>query len=86
MKKKKKAISPLTLSLLHLLPSLLLLALISIGFFSLWYSEEHQLVLGNQTNQPQIKTVNSEDRLFQLKELGKKIRSESLEKEIKSME
>lgn len=82
MTKKRKPLSPLSLSLLHSLPSLLLLGLIAIGFVSLMYSEHQETVLGSQTSVPVINTEKVNERLQMLRELGKKIRSEEIEKEI----
>ncbi|MFZ2202607.1 MAG: hypothetical protein WAV56_04425 [Microgenomates group bacterium] len=80
MKRKIRNISPLYLSLLHLLPSLLLLVLIVIGFVSLSYSDKHQTVLGAQTALPQVKTETVEERLDELTEVEKTTKSEAVEK------
>lgn len=80
MKQKIRNISPLHLSLLHLLPSLLLLVLIVIGFVSLSYSDKHKAVLGVQTVLPQVKVETVEDRIRELTEVGKTTDSEALEK------
>ena len=79
MKKKEKGISPLYLSLLHLLPSLLLLILILVGFLSLSYSDKHRAVLGLQAGEPQVRTETVEDRIRELTEVGKTTDSEALE-------
>ena len=80
MKQRTRNISPLHLSLLHLLPSLLLLVLIVVGFVSLSYSDKHKSVLGVQTALPQVKTETVEDRIRKLTEVGKTTESEAVEK------
>ncbi len=80
MKQRTRNISPLHLSLLHLLPSLLLLVLIVVGFVSLSYSDKHKAVLGVQTALPQVKTETVEDRIRKLTEVGKTTESEAVEK------
>ena len=77
--KEKRNISPLHMSLLHLLPSLLLLLLIVIGFVSLSYSDKHKSILGAQADQPQVKTKTVEDRLRELNEVGETTKSEAVE-------
>lgn len=79
MKRPAKSISPLQLALLHLLPSLLLLILIVIGFISLSDSDKQRVVLGTQTDLPQVKTETVENRLKELNEIGKKVNSEAVE-------
>ncbi len=79
MKQRRGNISPLQLSLLHLLPSLLLMVLIVIGFVSLSYSDKHKAVLGVQTALPQVKTQTVEERLQELTKLGKTTKSEAVE-------
>lgn len=79
MKQKTRNISPLHLSLLHLLPSLLLLILIVVGFVSLSYSDKHQVVLGVQTALPSVKTQTVDERLNELNELEKTTKSEAVE-------
>lgn len=78
--REKKNISPLHLSLLHLLPSLLLLLLIVIGFVSLSYSDKHRSILGAQADQPQVKTETVEDRIKELTEIDKTTNSEAVDK------
>ena len=80
MKQRTRNISPLHLSLLHLLPSLLLLVLIVVGFVSLSYSDKDKAVLGVQTALPQVKTETVEDRIRKLTEVGKTTESEAVEK------
>jgi len=79
MKQRARNISPLSLSLLHLLPSLLLLVLIVVGFVSLSYSDKQKTVLGVQTALPQVKTQTVEERLQELTELEKTTKSEAVE-------
>lgn len=69
--------SPVLLSLLHLLPSLLLIGMVVIGIVSLEFGEK-KVVLGAQTTQPQIRTLTVEDRIKELSGLGAKIKSEAL--------
>ena len=78
-REKKKSISPLQLSALHLLPTLLLMVLIAVGFFSLSYSNKQKAVLGAQTALPQVKTETVEDRIKELTEIGKTVNSEAVE-------
>ena len=78
---RKKYTSPLVLSLLHLLPTLLLLALVGVGLVSLSFSNEHKTVLGTQTTQPQVRTLTVEDRIRELKEIGKAVKSEAAERQ-----
>lgn len=78
MKRKTRNISPLHLSLLHLLPSLLLLILIIVGFVSLLYSDKHQAVLGVQTALPSVKTQTVEERLDELNEVERTTKSEAV--------
>lgn len=75
---KKKYTSPILLSLLHFLPSLLLLSMVAIGLFSLTWGER-RAVLGSQTSLPQIKTETVEDRLRELSGFGEKVKSEAIE-------
>ena len=79
MKQKAGGISPLQMSLLHLLPSLLLLVLIVVGFVSLSYSDKQKTVLGVQTALPQVKPQTVEERLQELTELEKTTKSEAVE-------
>ena len=81
---KKKYTSPILLSLLHFLPSLLLLSMVVIGLFSLSWGER-KAVLGSQTSLPQIKTETVEDRLRELSGLGKTIKSEAVEQAEKQL-
>ncbi len=74
---QKKYTSPILISLLHLLPSLLLLSMVVIGLFSLSW-DERKTILGSQTSLPQIKTETVEDRLRELSGLGEKVKSESI--------
>ena len=67
------------MSLLHLLPSLLLLILVVVGFVSLSYSDKHKAVLGVQMALPQVKTQTVEERLQELTELEKTTKSEAVE-------
>jgi hypothetical protein len=71
--------SPVLLSLLHLLPSLLLIGLVVVGIASLEFGEK-KVVLGAQTTQPQVRTLTVEDRIKELSGLGTKIKSEAIVK------
>ena len=79
MKQRARNISPLSLSLLHLLPSLLLLVLIVVGLVRLSYADKQKTVLGVQTALPQEKTQTVEERLQELTELEKTTKSEAVE-------
>ncbi|OGD71093.1 hypothetical protein A3A84_00770 [Candidatus Collierbacteria bacterium RIFCSPLOWO2_01_FULL_50_23] len=76
--RQKKYTSPIYLSLLHFLPSLLLLGLVAIGIMSLKTGEQGA-VLGSQTTLPQIKTETVEDRLGKLMEVARTVKSEAVE-------
>lgn len=78
---KTKSVSPLSLSILNLLPTLLLLALVGVGLASLSFSNEHKTVLGVQTSQSQVRTLTVEDRIKELKEATKFQKSEAAEKQ-----
>ena len=69
--------SPVLLSLLHLLPSLLLIGMVVIGIVSLGFGEK-KVVLGAQTNQPQVRTLTVENRIKELSGLGNKVKSEAI--------
>ena len=77
--------SPLVISLLNLLPTLLLLAMVGIGLASLSFSNEHRTVLGAQTSQSQVRTLTVEDRIRELKEATKFQKSEAAEKQEKEL-
>lgn len=78
---KKGYTSPVLLSLLHLLPSLLLIGVVVIGIISLGLGEK-KVVLGAQSTWPQIRTLTIEDRIKELTGLGNKINSEALVKAV----
>lgn len=82
---KTKSVSPLSLSILNLLPTLLLLALVGVGLASLSFSNEHETVLGVQTSQSQVRTLTVEDRIKELKEATKFQRSEAAERQEKEL-
>jgi len=69
--------SPVLLSLLHLLPSLLLIGMVVIGIVSLGFGEK-KVVLGAQTNHPQVRTLTVENRIKELSGLGNKVKSEAI--------
>lgn len=69
--------SPILISLLHLLPSLLLIGMVVIGIFSLDLGEK-RVVLGTQTTQPQVRTMTVEDRIKELSGLEMKVKSEAI--------
>jgi|CXWL01.1.fsa_nt_gi hypothetical protein len=77
--------SPLVVSLLNLLPTLLLLALVGVGLASLSFSDEHKTVLGAQTSQSQVRTLTVEDRIRELKEATKSQKSEAADKQEKEL-
>ena len=69
--------SPLVLGLLHLLPSVLILAAVGLAIFSLQKTSDEQKVLGVKTSLEFVKTETREDRI---KALEKSYReTESLE-------
>lgn len=69
--------SPIVLSLLHLLPSLLLIGMVVIGIVSLEFGER-KVVLGAQTMQPQVRTITVEGRIKELAGFANKIKSEAV--------
>lgn len=69
--------SPIVLSLLHLLPSLLLVGMVVIGIVSLELGEK-RAVLGAQITLPQVRTLSVEDRIKELSGFGEKIKSEAV--------
>jgi len=71
--------SPVVLSLLHLLPSLLLIGMVVVAIVSLEFGEK-KVVLGAQTTQPQVRTLTVEDRIKELSGLGAKVKSETIVK------
>lgn len=93
MKKKIKKIkiekqkgvleSPLFVSILHLIPSILLLAGVALGIFNLYQKvKSERKVLGAETNLPERETETIKQRLDQLQEAAKTINSEQLRVEI----
>lgn len=76
---KTKYTSPILLSLLHLLPSLLLIGMLVVAVVSLGLGER-KVVLGAQSTWPQIRTLTIEDRIKELSGLGNKIKSEAVVK------
>ncbi len=76
---KKKYSSPILVSLLHLLPSLLLIGMVVVALISLRLGEP-RTVLGVQTNMPQIRTMTIEDRIKELSGLGNTVKSEAVDR------
>lgn len=71
--------SPILLSLLHFLPSVLLIAMVAIAVVGLGIGEK-RVVLGAQSTWPQIRTLTIEDRIKELSGFANKIKSESIVK------
>lgn len=77
---KKKYVSPILLSLLHFLPSLLLIGMVVIALIGLRFGER-KAVLGAQSNTPQIRTMTVEDRIKELSGATKGLKSEAVMRE-----
>ncbi len=73
----KKDTSPISLSLLHFLPSILLIGMIVVAVLSLGFGEK-KTVLGVQTGMPQIRTLTIEDRIKELSGVASKVKSEAI--------
>ena len=75
----KKDTSPILLSFLHFLPSLMLVCLVVVAILALGFSER-KTVLGAQSNTPQIRTLTVEDRLKELTGVASKVKSEAVKR------
>lgn len=76
---KTKDTSPILFSLLHLLPSLLLLGMIIVAIISLGVGER-SVVLGAQSSLLQIRTLTIEDRIKELSGVANRVKSEAIER------
>lgn len=76
--------SPLFLTLLRLIPTIILLSGLAVGVGNLMF-KYNERVLGEETNLPQTKSTTVEQRLSELKALRQTINSKLLEKEIEKL-
>lgn len=80
----KKCVSPLFLTISHLLPSLVLLGLLIIGIMTQSIGRNTS-VLGVQSNSSQVRTTTVNKRLDELSVFGSEVKSEAIEEERKKL-
>lgn len=78
--------SPLVLTLLKLIPTILLLTGVGIVYANFLYLKDRdETVLGTSTELPYRRTIGIKERINELQRLGEKVNSEAVKKEIERL-
>lgn len=78
--------SPLVLSLIRLIPTILLFIGVAVGLGNLInIANKGKRVLGTEGSLPYTRTLTIEERIRELKDLYEKVKSEQIQKEIEKL-